>query len=1084
MSDDPRDELVDDIDEEDKESPQQEISEARSKSSVEEIIGVSESDLQVHSLILTLGNVTKGDLALMSGMNLEKINDSITHLISNKMVTELPGVVPRYQAVPPFDKLSEEVKSITDGMEQLRNDMKEELKSASTAIRDSLLKIAHDNLVEVHRIEEQIKISKGETSGKLSDILTSFEKESKQEIEKMNEALNSSFSEWKETTETSSNTSITKIQDQLSSTGGAVTSEMRSWVSLASESSETMKSNMINQINIFIEKIDSDLKQKNTELREAVGNTFESLTTSFSDNSSSLQNEFENLKTQLEEIVRSLADLMSTKTKETSNNIDNSIRRATDEIGNSLDIFGNNINSIVAQAESSEEQTLASLEAEVDSISSNLKTDTSSAIERHRSVSEELVDTFGHSATSAIDSINKQNDTLESHAITTVESTINSVRDVSDNGIQRIHDRVAELSEGMVEEVTKVLATNKASFNGSIENTQNTMQNINRKALTTSSDLLGNTRSSLTSQLETISTNARDRIDQMLTEVKTSVFDEIERTINSAKQNLDSSISEELERIRIHYNDLDSRIISEMASQREAHHLTIDQLVDSVQTEQNTLMERVDSEKHATLDELRVKLDQHNNESKISINGIASESNERIEGFSHQLDSTISSLKNRLNETESELNHAIMSGIDNLIQATEALSTSMRNKSSQVKEEVRTAIDANLVQNKEHIHSTLTSSASQLNQELSEISMTAATDISNIGDRGKTQLGEISTLVQNNMINAVSEAKSSQNEFEQQLDDAISKLTNTLSEHMEGLKTEASDTVDNFAIQARATTDSKAVAIESAFTAVANEISSASNSMVKSTIQNAEESRKGTATMVNSIHQSLISKLNEYGRDAQDATVKGFDTLYDRGTDLKNALSSMQTNLEKDEMIGLSESQMDKAFAGTKGAEVPGAEVATLLSKVWERVGATDFPGAKQTWTIVTRAAVLAHIKDMLQRAKSKVTLIVPNPLEVPTQILTELKTTIGVEVVVTEGNLGPVKPLVGRGNIRLRTRSERDVYACVRDSEEVLLAPAAPSDTDVVGVATEEEGFIKFIMSIIGPIFQAKTKLIREGDI
>ena len=120
----------------------------------------------------------------------------------------------------------------------------------------------------------------------------------------------------------------------------------------------------------------------------------------------------------------------------------------------------------------------------------------------------------------------------------------------------------------------------------------------------------------------------------------------------------------------------------------------------------------------------------------------------------------------------------------------------------------------------------------------------------------------------------------------------------------------------------------------------------------------------------------------------------------------------------------------------------------------------------------------------MLNRAKSKVTLIIPNPLEVPTDVLAELKTTVGVEVVVTEGNLSPVKPLVGRGNIRLRTRPERDVYACVRDSEEVLLAPAAPRDVDVVGVTTEEEGFIKFIMSIIGPIFQAKTKLIREGDI
>ena len=98
--------------------------------------------------------------------------------------------------------------------------------------------------------------------------------------------------------------------------------------------------------------------------------------------------------------------------------------------------------------------------------------------------------------------------------------------------------------------------------------------------------------------------------------------------------------------------------------------------------------------------------------------------------------------------------------------------------------------------------------------------------------------------------------------------------------------------------------------------------------------------------------------------------------------------------------------------------------------------------------------------------------------------MLSEVKTTVGIELVVTEGNLDKVKPLVGRGNIRVRVRSEKDVYACVRDSEEVLLAPAALKDQDVVGVTTEEEGFIRFIMGIVGPIFQAKAKMLRPGDI
>ena len=172
-------------------------------------------------------------------------------------------------------------------------------------------------------------------------------------------------------------------------------------------------------------------------------------------------------------------------------------------------------------------------------------------------------------------------------------------------------------------------------------------------------------------------------------------------------------------------------------------------------------------------------------------------------------------------------------------------------------------------------------------------------------------------------------------------------------------------------------------------------------------------------------------------------------------------------------MIGLTDETLEQAFASTSGDDVDTKDIAERLSKVWDRVKASDFPGAKKTWNVVTRDAVNAHIKDMLLRAKSKVTLIVPEVNDIPTEVLTELKTMVGVELVVTEsGALGPkVKPLVGRGNIRVRTRSDKDVFACVRDSEELLMAPASSDDADVIGVVSEDDGFVKFVMSIIGPI-------------
>jgi len=237
----------------------------------------------------------------------------------------------------------------------------------------------------------------------------------------------------------------------------------------------------------------------------------------------------------------------------------------------------------------------------------------------------------------------------------------------------------------------------------------------------------------------------------------------------------------------------------------------------------------------------------------------------------------------------------------------------------------------------------------------------------------------------------------------------------------------------------------------------------------------------------------LTNHLEVSGAELEGVSSKVKQDIGESYEQLNNQLDSLNTTLnktieklEESPMIGLTEKTLEQAFATPSDDEVDTSDIAERLSQVWDRVKAADFPGAKKTWNVVTRDAVNAHIKDMLTRAKSKVTLIVPEVGDVPTETLTELKTVVGVELVVTEsGALGPnVKPLVGKGNIRVRIRSEKDVFACVRDSEEVLMAPAASIDSDVIGVVSEDAGFVKFVMSIVGPIFQAKTKRLKPEDL
>jgi sugar-specific transcriptional regulator TrmB len=240
---------------------------------------------------------------------------------------------------------------------------------------------------------------------------------------------------------------------------------------------------------------------------------------------------------------------------------------------------------------------------------------------------------------------------------------------------------------------------------------------------------------------------------------------------------------------------------------------------------------------------------------------------------------------------------------------------------------------------------------------------------------------------------------------------------------------------------------------------------------------------------VKAVRSSLSASMNGL-TDLQTRLSKIVESSWeDVGTtlaSLKDSVNRIVADVNKSEMIGMTEETLAKVFPTSAPGDGKGAEIAKVLTSAWQTATATDFPGAKRTWTVVTRKAVLAHVQDMIERAKSKVTLIVPRADDVPAELLAKTKSTIGVEVVMTEEPKIPdrIRPLVGKGNIRIRSRAEKDVYACIRDSEEMLLAPVTTKEEDAIGVVTEEEGFVRFIMGTIGPIFQSKTKLLRPEDL
>ena len=65
-------------------------------------------------------------------------------------------------------------------------------------------------------------------------------------------------------------------------------------------------------------------------------------------------------------------------------------------------------------------------------------------------------------------------------------------------------------------------------------------------------------------------------------------------------------------------------------------------------------------------------------------------------------------------------------------------------------------------------------------------------------------------------------------------------------------------------------------------------------------------------------------------------------------------------------------------------------------------------------------------------------------------------------------------------GNIQFRQlKSAGKYWAITRDAEEVILAPAADKEEDVIGLVSTEEGYRDLYSKFIGPVFLAESRPI-----
>jgi hypothetical protein len=166
----------------------------------------------------------------------------------------------------------------------------------------------------------------------------------------------------------------------------------------------------------------------------------------------------------------------------------------------------------------------------------------------------------------------------------------------------------------------------------------------------------------------------------------------------------------------------------------------------------------------------------------------------------------------------------------------------------------------------------------------------------------------------------------------------------------------------------------------------------------------------------------------------------------------------------------------------TTGKEAGSVE--NLMRAAWAEIVDTQQISADKTWHYVTKQAILHHIKDMVKRTKSTVTIVVPNLEEAPLKEVKEISKSIRINIIAGIDELQHkklLKELFAQGNVRLWGLTEKDYISCTRDAEEVLIAPVARKDTDAVATVSIEDNYVRLYHKFIGPMWMASSREIKE---
>jgi len=222
--------------------------------------------------------------------------------------------------------------------------------------------------------------------------------------------------------------------------------------------------------------------------------------------------------------------------------------------------------------------------------------------------------------------------------------------------------------------------------------------------------------------------------------------------------------------------------------------------------------------------------------------------------------------------------------------------------------------------------------------------------------------------------------------------------------------------------------------------------------------------------MEDKLHAMLEDQKAKYQENAHTLQQELTKTIKDNIQNVKDAIADFTLNFmnsidEGNEMAETNESKLTEIFENS-------------LKFIEQK--------HTSTWHTLGSEALIGSINDAIWRTKSTVIvvtpIVIPKVLEVLSQCAYKKKNsrffyTSNFDLATYQPILDKMKQL---GNIQFRNlKGGNEFYACARDAEEVILAPNAKDQRDMIGIVSVQDGYCQLYSSFIGPIFQANSRPI-----